>query len=251
MTTSPPMPGRTMYSNLPGNPDRKISICVFRSDRAPVALKWLPSSIGTTPSRPVSTKHSTSVTTISGREDTADFIYWLYADLDHVFVVSKIVSTYYGHYSGSIKRFWSSTVVITKTAIVNGSVVVAQVNDASIFTPDQHYIIKDDASIERIKIIAIDTVATPNIVIIEIFASDYATGTKIGEDPQPVITGYYSMPNTFYAVNKFDGWSSITGQAGSSATAYGNFQNASNQDKRYGLLTMFSPYIKRLQRDAR
>ena len=38
-------------------------------------------------------------------EDSADFIFWLFADLDHVFVVTKLVSTYYGRYSGWLKRF--------------------------------------------------------------------------------------------------------------------------------------------------
>ena len=172
-------------------------------------------------------------------EDTADFIYWLYADLDHVFVVSKIVSTYYGHYSGSIKRFWSSAVAITQTAIVNGSAVVAQVNDASIFTPNQHYIIKDDANIERIKITAIDTVATPNTVTIETLVSDYAAGAKIGEDPQPVITGYYNMPSTFYAVNKFDGWTSASGQRGRCGAAHGNLQSDTDPEQRYGTTILF------------
>ena len=172
-------------------------------------------------------------------EDSADFIYWIYADLDHVFVVNKIVSTYYGHYSGSIKRFWSSAVAITQAALANGSAVVAQVNDASIFTPDQHYIIKDDTNIERIKITDIDTVATPNTVTIETFTYDYASGTKIGEDPQPVITGYYNMPSTFYAVNKFDGWSSASGQRGRCGAAHGNLQSDSDPERRYNTTILF------------
>ncbi|MEE9367972.1 MAG: hypothetical protein V3V05_03805 [Pontiella sp.] len=171
--------------------------------------------------------------------DTADFIYWIYADLDHVFVVSKIVSTYYGHYSGSIKRFWSSAIAITQSAIVSGSAVVAQVNDASIFSPDQHYLIKDDANIERIKISAIDTVSTPNTVTIEMLSNDYSAGAKIGEDPQPVITGYYNMPATFYAVNKFDGWSSVTGQRGRCGAAHGNLQGDTDPEQRYGTTILF------------
>jgi hypothetical protein len=171
--------------------------------------------------------------------DTSDFIYWFYADLDHLFVVSKIVSTYYGHYSGSIKRFWSPAIAITQSALVNGSAVVAQVNDASIFTPDQHYIIKDDAHIERVKITAIDTASTPNTVTIETLSEDYAAGAKIGEDPQPVITGYYNMPSTFYAVNKFDGWSSASGQKGRCGAAHGNLQGDSDPENRYGTTILF------------
>jgi len=172
-------------------------------------------------------------------EDTADFIYWLYADLDHVFVVSKIVSTYYGQYSGSIKRFWSSAVAITQAAIVNGSAVVLPVNDASIFTPDQYYVIKDNANIERVRITAIDTESTPNTVTIETVANDYASGAKIGEDPQPVITGYYNMPSTFYAVNKFDGWSSASGQRGRCGAAHGNLQSDTDPEQRYGTTILF------------
>ncbi len=172
-------------------------------------------------------------------DNSADFIYWLYADLDHVFLVSKIVSTYYGHYSGSIKRFWSSAIGITQAEIINGSAVVLPVNDASIFTPDLHYIIKDDANIERVKITAIDTGTTPNTVTIEALANDYSAGAKIGEDPQPVITGYYNMPSTFYAVNKFDGWSSASGQKGRCGAAHGNLQADSDPEQRYGTTILF------------
>jgi hypothetical protein len=172
-------------------------------------------------------------------EDTADFIFWLYADLDHVFVVSKIVSTYYGQYSGSIKRFWSSAVAITQTALITGNAVVLPVNDASIFTPDQYYIIKDNSNIERIRITAIDTASTPNTVTIEALTNDYAAGAKIGEDPQPVITGYYNMPSTFYAVNKFDGWSSSSGQRGRCGAAHGNLQSDSDPEHRYETTILF------------
>ena len=37
--------------------------------------------------------------------DASAFLYWIYADKDHVFIVTKIVATYYGQYSGLIKHF--------------------------------------------------------------------------------------------------------------------------------------------------
>ena len=171
--------------------------------------------------------------------DASQFLYWLFADLDHVFVVTKVTATYYGHYSGLINRFWSGAVAVTQTAAAPGSDVVLQVNDASIFTVDGYYLIKDDAGIERVQITAVDTGVTPNTVTVASLANAYAVGAKIGEDPQPVIIGRYQSPGSFYALNKFDGWSSTSGQTGSSAAAHGNFHTASNPDKRYGLLTMF------------
>lgn len=45
--------------------------------------------------------------------DASAFLYWVYADKDHVFIVTKIVATYYGQYSGLIKRFWSGAVAVT------------------------------------------------------------------------------------------------------------------------------------------
>ena len=87
-------------------------------------------------------------------EDSADFIFWLFADLDHVFVVTKLVSTYYGHYSGLLKRFWSGAIALTQAAVTAGSGVVLQVNDATVVTPGQDYVIKDDAGIERVRVSA-------------------------------------------------------------------------------------------------
>jgi hypothetical protein len=137
--------------------------------------------------------------------DASPFLYWLFADLDHVFVVTKVVTTYYGHYSGLIKRFWSGAVAVTQAAAAPGSDVVVQVNDASIFTVNSHYLIKDDAEIERVQVTAVDTASTPNTVTLANLVNTYAAGAKIGEDPQPVIVGRNQMPGTFYALNRFDG----------------------------------------------
>jgi hypothetical protein len=56
---------------------------------------------------------------------------------------------------------------------------------------------------------AVDTASTPNTVTLANLVNTYAAGAKIGEDPQPVIVGRNQMPGTFYALNRFDGWTSI------------------------------------------
>jgi len=171
--------------------------------------------------------------------DASSFLYWLFADLDHVFIVTKVVATYYGHYSGLIKRFWSGAVAVTQAAAAPGSDVVVQVNDASIFTVGSYYVIKDDAEIERVQVTAVNMASTPNTVTLANLVNSYSAGAKIGEDPQPVIIGRNQMPGSFYALNKYDGWASASSQSGSCAAAHGNFHTAANPDKRYGLVTMF------------
>ena len=171
--------------------------------------------------------------------DASAFLYWIYADKDHVFIVTKIVATYYGHYSGLIKRFWSGAVAVTQAAAGPGADITVQVNDATLFTVGLSYIIKDDVGIERAQVSAVDTVSTPNTVTLASLVSAYTAGAKIGEDPQPVVVGHYQSPGSIYAINKFDGWASAAGQAGSCAAAHGNFHTAANPDQRYGLVTMF------------
>ena len=182
-------------------------------------------------------------------EDSADFIFWLFADLDHVFVVTKLVSTYYGHYSGLLKRFWSGAVALTQAAVTAGSGVVLQVNDATVVTPGQDYVIKDDAGIERVRVSAIDTAVTPNTITVETLVRDYASGAKIGEDPQPVVNSYYNAPGTFYAVNKFDGWTSASGQQGRCGAAHGGLQGETDPEMRYGTTILF-PWIASMSGSA-
>lgn len=172
-------------------------------------------------------------------EDSADFIFWLFADLDHVFVVTKLVSTYYGHYSGLLRRFWSGAIALAQAAVTAGSGVVLQVNDATVVTPGQDYVIKDDAGIERVRVSAIDNVATPNTITVETLVRDYASGAQIGEDPQPVVNSYYNAPGTFYAVNKFDGWTSASGQQGRCGAAHGGLQGETDPEMRYGTTILF------------
>ena len=177
--------------------------------------------------------------------DASQFLYWIYADLDHVYIVTKVVATYYGHYSGLIKRFWSGAVAITQAAITPGDDVVVQVNDATLFNINSYYLIKDDANIERVQVTAVDYVSTPNTITLATLANAYSAGAKIGEDPQPAIIGRYQSPGSFYALNKFDGWSSTSGQTGSCAAAHGNLHTACDPDMRYGMVTMF-PWLAAL-----
>lgn len=180
-----------------------------------------------------------SAGTMISTKDAASFLYWLYGDLDHVCVVTKVVATYYLHYSGTIKRYWSGAVAVTQASVTAGSNVVIQVNDASIFTVNSYYIIKDDANIERVQITARDTASTPNTITIAALAAAYASGAKIGEDPQPVIIGRNNMPGSFYALNKWNGYSTATGQAGSCGAFNTTFAGYADPDARYGLTIMF------------
>lgn len=180
-----------------------------------------------------------SGTTVITTRDSAQFLYWLYGDLDHVCVVTKITATYYLNYSGIIKRYWSGAVALIQEAVTAGSNVVIQVNDASIFTAGGYYIIKDDANIERVQVIAKDTGPTPNTITIATLAAAYAGGAKIGEDPQPVIISRNNMPGNFYGLNRWNGYSSATGQPGNCGVASGGFANSADPDARSGLVTMF------------
>lgn len=181
---------------------------------------------------------SSGATAISTK-DSAQFLYWLYGDLDHVCVVTKVVATYYLHYSGIIRRYWSGAVAITQAAVSAGSNVVVQVNDASLFTTGSYYIIKDDANIERVQVTARDTVSTPNTITITSLVAAYASGAKVGEDPQPVIIGRNNMPANFYALNKWNGYTSATGQTGNCGAANATFAGYADPDARYGLVIMF------------
>ena len=177
--------------------------------------------------------------TMISTKDSAQFLYWFYGDLDHVFTVTKITATYYGHYSGVVRRFWSGQVAISQGAVTAGSNVVVQVDDASILTVSKRYLIKDNANIERVLVSARDTNSTPNTVTIATLVNGYASGAKIGEDPQPVIIGKNNMPGSCYALNRWDGWASATGQTVSCGAANGGFATSSDPDARYTLVTMF------------
>lgn len=171
--------------------------------------------------------------------DASAFFYWFYADLDHFFVVTKVVATYYGQYSGAIKRFWSGAVALTQEPASAGSNVTLPVSDASLFTPGRPYLIRDNANIERVVVSSIETAASPPTVTLASLAAPYAAGAKLGEDPQPVMVSVYNAPGIMYALNRMDGWSGASGQQYGCGAANGGFNTAANPDSRYGFITLF------------
>lgn len=142
-------------------------------------------------------------------KDSTSFLYWIYADLDRLVVATRVGTTYYLHYSGVIKRFWSDKIAISQGAVASGSNVQISVDDASIFTPGLNYLIKDNANIQRALISAVNTASTPNTVTIASLTTGFASGAKIGEDPQAVMVSHNSM-STGWASTKLAGWDGNT-----------------------------------------
>ncbi|MCE5313994.1 MAG: hypothetical protein ABFD49_06965 [Armatimonadota bacterium] len=183
-------------------------------------------------------------TTSSGitTADAASFNYWLFADLDRVFVMTRIGALYYGHYSGILKRFWSDKIAVTQAAAGVGSSVTVAVNDASVLTSGKYYVIKDNANIARVQVTATDTTSTPNTITIATLSTGYSAGAKIGEDPQPVIIGSSSLPSC-QLLNRYDGY---TGQNSHQAYVrdFSNYQtNNSDPDTRYSMVAMFPLFV--------
>jgi hypothetical protein len=180
--------------------------------------------------------------------DASQFLYWFFADLDHIFVVTKISSTYYGMYTGVLRRFWSGEIAVTQAYADVGSSVVVSVDDASVLIPGRSYIIKDNAGIERVTVNAANVQATPNTATIAALARGYAAGAKIGEDPQPVVVwkpSYSGLPGTtspFYALNQYNGYASATGQSGYVYSLGRDLAGCSDHDSRYNLVSIF-PFV--------
>ena len=183
--------------------------------------------------KPVYSNSTTFVTS-----DAAAFNYWMFGNLDRLAIATRIGSNYYVHYSGLVKRFWSSSIAITQQAASAGSDVVMPVNDASALSPGKYYIIKDNTNIARVRITATDTVSNPNTVTIASLATGYAPGAKIGEDPQPVAVGYTNLGSCLFA-NRYDGYSSQSGQVGY-VRDFSTYQTqVTDPDARYQMVAMF------------
>ncbi len=110
-----------------------------------------------------------------------------------------------------------------------------------LLTVNKYYLIKDDANIERVQVTARDTGSTPNTITIATLVSGYAAGAKIGEDPQPVIIGRNTMPGNCYALNRWNGWASATGQTGSCGAATSTFTQATATRMRDTVWSRCSP----------
>lgn len=177
--------------------------------------------------------------------DADQFLYWFFADLDHLFVVTKIASTYRGMYVGSIRRFWSDAVAVTEQYADSGSNRTVAVDDASVLTAGRNYIIKDNGGIEPVIVSAVDTSSTPNTVTIASLSRGYTVGAKIGEDPQPVIVFSPGMPwmgNQFYALNHCYGYEGASSQYGNVFSLGQEIASYSDRDSRYGYVAMF-PFV--------
>ncbi|CAM2066695.1 hypothetical protein SCOR_15050 [Sulfidibacter corallicola] len=171
--------------------------------------------------------------------DGTPFLYWIFADLDHWFLVTKLGATYYGQYSGLISRFWSGEVAVAQSTLDTGTEVVAQVDDANHFEIGKPYLIRDNVDIERVEVTAIDTASTPHTVTLANVSRSFVVGSKIGEDPAPLIVGSNDSPSRFYATNRFDGYSGNSSHQGECKAADGGLAGSSNHDKRYGLTVMY------------
>lgn len=172
-------------------------------------------------------------------KDSTTFLYWIFADLDRMVVVTRVGTSYYIHYSGLIKRFWSDKVAISQGAANLGSNVRIQVDDASIFTPGVYYLIKDGANIQRAQVTAVDTASTPDAITVASLTTGFASGSKIGEDPQPVMVSANTMAAGSIST-KLAGWDGNYFQhqvnmiaPASSVTAY------TDPEDRYGLVVMW------------
>lgn len=199
------------------------------------ALYWDPASH--TAVKPVYSPSSAIVTS-----DTAPFNYWMFANLDRVFIVTRLGANYYAHYSGLLKRFWSSDIAVTQAGAGVGNNITVPVNDASILSPGKYYLIKDNANIARVQITATDITSTPNTVTIATLLTGYSAGAKIGEDPQPIIIGNTNLPGCTL-LNRHDGY---TGQNSHPAYAreFSGYQTGNTDpDCRYRMVAMFPMFV--------
>jgi len=184
--------------------------------------------------------YSTSTGIITS--DSAPFNCWMFANLDRIFVVTRIGAVYNPHYSGILKRFWSDDIAITQASAAAGSNVTIPVNDASVLTAGKYYVIKDNANIARVQVTATNTSSTPNTITIATLSTGYSAGAKIGEDPQPVLVGLSSLSSGLF-LNRHDGYTSQQAH-----TAYvrdpSTYQlNNTDPDSRYGLVAMFPLFV--------
>ena len=112
---------------------------------------------------------------------SAPFLYWIYADLDHFFIVSKLGAAYFGQYTGLLRRFWSGQMATTQAPATAGENVVIEVDDASILTSPEYYIIQDHQYVERVRVIGRDTAGTPHTVTVETLANTYESAPGSGK----------------------------------------------------------------------
>lgn len=181
--------------------------------------------------------YQTSYTYI--RTSETPFLYWMYADLNHWFVVTKIGSTYYGHYAGIIQRNWSDDVAITQAPISTGDDQTLQVDEAGFLEEGHDYFLADHREFERVTVTSVNTSVAPHQVTLASVPRAFATGARLGEDPLPNIVSRYDAPGTFYACNHSGNYSSASSQTGSCESVDSAVLGWSNSDGRFGLTTLY------------
>lgn len=127
-----------LYVSSAGESGKETTFLLFdkftaNSDKLFVraALWWNPGT-----STAVQPAGTTSYNYISTKDSTT-FPYWIYADLDHIFLVTRISTTYSAYYFGGLKRYWSSNMALTQADVNAGSNVVVAVDNASYFKASQ------------------------------------------------------------------------------------------------------------------
>lgn len=173
-----------------------------------------------------------------GTKDSATFPYWIYADLDHIVVVTRIATSYYGFYLGIPKRYWSANMALTQAEISAGTNVVIPVDDASYFKVGQYYQIINRDKFERMQVTAVDTASSPQTITAATLANGYAVGAKVGEDVAPVMIPRDSQLAQMHTASRFNGWNTSVIDITTSGSSGGAYQYAVN-DCRYNLIGIF------------
>jgi hypothetical protein len=171
-------------------------------------------------------------------KDSATFLYWIYADLDHIVVITRTGTSYYGAYLGIPKRYWSSNMALTQADVTAGSNVVVPVDNASYFKPGQYYQIINRDKFERMQVTAIDTASTPNTITIVSLANAYVTGARVGEDVIPVLICRDTQLIQMHTGSRYNGWTTSVIDISVNGSSGGAISNAVN-DCRYNLIGIF------------
>lgn len=180
---------------------------------------------------------------VYSRTSEIPFLFWIFADLDHWFLVTKVGATYYGQYSGLIQRNWSSDLALTQATVGRGNNVTVPVDDARFLETGRDYFLAGTSEFERVTVTAVDTDATPHQVTLAALPTDFAEGARLGEDPLPVIVSRHNTPGPFYALNWASGYSSTSGQSGDCRSVESTIADWSGGDDRFGLTMMYPWFV--------
>ncbi len=215
-----------LFDKFTANADK---ICVR------TALWWNPDTLSAV--LPAGTTNYNYIST----KDSATFLYWMYADLDHIVVVTRASTAYNAYYFGIAKRYWSANMALTQADTSAGANVVVPVDDASYFKTGLYYQIINHDKFERMQVTAVDTVATPNTITVASLANAYAAGARVGEDVVPVVisrgdTSFTSM----HTPSRYSGWNTSVIDLSVVGSSGGAYTSAAN-DCRYNLIGIF-PY---------